>query len=203
MKILEKIVLLLLRDEMEGKIIRYFFRKKYNIQVGLYSYGCFDSKRIPSNTIIGRYCSFARTATILNANHGIDFLTLHPYAYNKNFGMVKNERISRTKCIIEDDVWLGHNSTILPNVKRIGRGSIVAAGAVVTKDVPEYAIVAGSPAKVIKYRFNPEVAHKINSSKWWRLSKSELQWLIINKPDLIYNPTSSLTDEFFIQSEKK
>jgi len=69
--------------------------------------------------------------------------------------MWQSGRGDKFKIVIEDDVWIGHGSIILTPA-RIGRGAVVAAGSVVTKDVPSYAIVAGVPARVIKMRFTPE-----------------------------------------------
>ena len=63
--------------------------------------------------------------------------------------------LHETQTVIEDDAWIGHGAILMSGV-RIGRGAIVAAGSVVTKDVPRYAIVGGVPAKVIRYRFNEE-----------------------------------------------
>lgn len=182
------IVYVLRRDEFEGVLLRRYFHNLYGIEVGLYSYGCFDPKRVPRNTIVGRYCSFAPTAQIFNANHGLSFLSMHPYLYNTGLGMVPCETISRTRCTIEDDVWLGHNSVILPGVNTVGRGAVVAAGAVVTKNVPRYAVVAGNPARIIKYRFNSDVIERIEAMGWWRLDKDELKKIVVNDPDLAYSP---------------
>lgn len=175
-------------NEFENKHIRKIFSEKYDIEIGLYSYGCFDTSRIPQGTHVGRYCSFSKTATILNANHGIKFLTLHPYAYNKKLGATKENLVPRTRCVVEDDVWIGHNAVILPNVKRIGRGAVVAAAAVVTKDVPQYAIVAGVPARIISYRFPEEIIKKIELTRWWEWNKETLFEHIREKSDLLYRP---------------
>ncbi len=83
------------------------------------------------------------------------------------------DRIRRTEFVIEDDVWIGHNATILPSVSRVGRGSVIAAGAVVTKDIPRYSVVAGVPARIIKYRFCNERILEIETSKWWEKDKQE------------------------------
>ena len=76
--------------------------------------------------------------------------------------------------IIEDDVWIGCNATILQGVK-IGTGAIVAAGAVVTKDVPPYAIVGGVPAKIIKYRFTEEQIKGLLKTEWWKRDAEEFK----------------------------
>src|SRR5208283_4380849 len=72
---------------------------------------------------------------------------------------------------VGNDVWLGANSVIFPNIN-VGNGSVVGAGAVVKHDVPEYAIVAGVPARILKYRFDTETIRKLKQIEWWRISPS-------------------------------
>lgn len=92
--------------------------------------------------IIGNNSFISQGITIVTSNHGI----------SKNCLIAKQSWISKKgKIIVCDDVWIGANSVILPDVT-IGKGAVVAAGSIVTKDVPEYAIVAGNPAKILKYR---------------------------------------------------
>ena len=74
--------------------------------------------------------------------------------------------------MLEDDVWIGNNAMILSGVT-IGQGAVVAGGAVVTKDVEPYAIVAGNPAKVIKYRFEPEIIEKLKEFDFSKLTKEK------------------------------
>lgn len=176
------------KKEMESLWLRSHYEKKYAITIGLYSYGCFDIKRIPIGTNIGRYCSFSNTSQIFNGNHGVEYISTHPYLYNTKLGLVSNETIQRNKCFIEDDVWLGHNSIILPSVSRIGRGSIIGAGAVVTSDVPRYAVITGNPGKVVKYRFSDYIVESIEKSKWWLMSKEELRKALVQNNDLMYAP---------------
>lgn len=179
-------------NEFESNFLRKFMLNKFSIEIGMYSYGCFDKNRIPKNTIIGRYCSFSRTAVILNGNHGLGYRSLHPFLYNVKLGVVERESIERTSCVIEDDVWLGHNAIVLPSVSRIGRGAVIAAGAVVTKDVPRYAVVAGVPAEVIKYRFSDDVILDIEASEWWTMTKKQFKTKLLSDPDFFYSP--ELTD---------
>ena len=178
----------MLSNEFESQKLRRFFAERYGIEVGLYSYGCFDTARIPRNTQIGRYCSFAPTSYVFNGNHGLDFLSLHPYLYNPALAVVETETIRRTVCVFEDDVWVGHHAIVLPSVKRVGRGAVIAAGAVVTRDVPAYAIVAGNPAMIKRYRFAPDVIARIEETRWWTLSREQLATLVRDKPDLAYGP---------------
>ena len=89
---------------------------------------------------------------------------------------IKNDNIavSKGEIVIEDDVWIGSNSVILSGVK-IGRGAVIGAGSIVTKNVPKYAIVAGNPAKVIKMRFNDEEISKLEKLKWWEWSYDRIK----------------------------
>ncbi|XBB98971.1 CatB-related O-acetyltransferase [Streptococcus thermophilus] len=91
---------------------------------------------------------------VLSGDHYTNHISSYPYrVWIMN---EKKEGVSKGNIIVDDDVWIGFRSTILSGV-HIGQGAIVAAGSVVTKDVPPYAIVGGVPAKVIKYRFSPEM----------------------------------------------
>ncbi|MCY1458015.1 2,3,4,5-tetrahydropyridine-2,6-dicarboxylate N-acetyltransferase [compost metagenome] len=83
---------------------------------------------------------------------------------------------------------------ILPSVDTVGRGAIVAAGAVVTKNVPRYAVVAGNPARIIKYRFTPEVIDRIEAMEWWRLEKDELRKIVVNDSDLAYSTAKKIME---------
>ena len=80
----------------------------------------------------------------------------------------------RTELTIGHDVYIGMNVIILPNVTRIGTGAVIAAGSVVIKNVPPFAIVGGNPAKLIRYRFSEETIKKILASKWWEKDIDQL-----------------------------
>ena len=111
----------------------------------------------------------------MNRNHPIMFKSTHPYFFNSTLGYVNKELIPMRSIEIGNDVWVGRNAMILPSVKKIGDGAVIGAGAVVTRDVPDFAVVAGNPAVVIKYRFRPETIHKIKQSKWWDKDIEELK----------------------------
>jgi len=162
--------------EMLSPTLRRIFLDYHDIEIGMYSYGgCFNPIRIGAHTKIGRYCSFAGGVWRFNANHPTSCKSMHPYFYSLAFGYVQEELITRSELVIGNDVWVGQNAIILPNVQRIGDGAVIGAGAVVTKDVPDFAIVVGNPAKIIKYRFSEEMQRKIKASKWWDKDITELQ----------------------------
>jgi acetyltransferase-like isoleucine patch superfamily enzyme len=123
----------------------------------------------PAGTKIGRYSGvYEETVRIFTVNHPLDRISTHAIFYNPKLGYAKKEAdIQRMGMLIGNDVFVGHNVTILPGVNKIGDGVLIGAGSLVTKDVPDFAIVVGSPAKVIRYRFSKETQLKIKASKWW------------------------------------
>lgn len=171
-------VRLLLRNEMSSARLRRHFGDKYQVEVGLYSYGCFDRARFPPRTRIGRYCSIAKTARVIDANHPLDALTTHPFLYETRWGVVSKSIIDPPWLVIEDDVWIGQNAVIMPGCKFIGRGAIIGAGAIVTRDVPAYGIVTGVPASLKRMRFEPQTIERLEASRWWELSCAELATLV-------------------------
>jgi len=161
--------------EMYSRTLRELFKRYHQIEVGLYSYGCFSPGRIAPMTRIGRYCSFASGVCTFNGNHPLEHLSLHPFFYNPVFGYVSEEKISRGSLEIGNDVWIGRNAIITPSVRRIGNGAVIGAGAVVTHDIPDFAVAAGNPARIIKYRFSPSVIETILRDPWWQKDIDELK----------------------------
>jgi virginiamycin A acetyltransferase len=109
---------------------------------------------------IGNFVSIAQEVSfILDGEHYIDHMSTYPFKV-KYLGITKEESFGKGNIIIDDDVWIGHRAIIMSGV-HIGQGAVIAAGALVTKDVPPYSIVGGVPAKVIKYRFNQEFIQEL------------------------------------------
>ena len=156
--------------------LRKIFMAYHGIEVGMYSYGgCFSSQNIQPGTKIGRYCSFASNVYIYHGNHPTAFKSLHPFFYNPELGYVNELKIKRSTITIGNDVWIGQNSIILPSVSEIGYGAVIGAGSIVTKNVPPFAVVAGNPVKIIRYRFSEEIINKIVQSAWWDKSIEEIK----------------------------
>ncbi len=132
----------------------------------LYAYG-------PERLVIGRYCAIASGTTFLmaGAEHPTMGVSTYPFTM---FGGEWAERTldlvtsmpSRGDTVVGNDVWFGYRATVLPGV-RIGDGAIVAAGAVVTADVPPYTIVGGNPARPIRARFDDADVERLLRAAWW------------------------------------
>ncbi|CEG14014.1 putative Chloramphenicol O-acetyltransferase [groundwater metagenome] len=126
---------------------------------------------------IGKYCSISENVTILGGgNHNYDNISTYPFkTLNKGLLDVKEYKYkSRKETIIGNDVWIGMNVTVLGGV-RIGDGVVIGAGSVVTKDVCPYNIVAGNPAKIIKYRFTDEQIKQLLEIKWWDWPEEQIE----------------------------
>lgn len=147
-----------------------------NIEIGKYSSISGSGTILSSskNKIkIGNFCSIAPNVLILGDYHNFHKITSYFIFGNLFNEKIKNEKISKGDIIIEDDVWIGGNSVVLSGVK-IGRGSVIGAGSVVTKNVPKYSIVVGNPSKVIKRRFSEKQIEKLEKIQWWNWSKEEI-----------------------------
>jgi virginiamycin A acetyltransferase len=158
----------LMKNELDTDHLRIIFKNYHNIEIGKYSYGgCFNIHNIAPGTKIGKFCSFASGVMIIATNHDPSKITTHPFLFKPYLGVVKEDFRKINNVEIGNDVWIGYNAIILPSVSKIGDGAVVGAGAVVTKDVPPYAIVAGVPAKVIKCRFDQATINNLLETQWW------------------------------------
>uniref|UniRef100_UPI0040478E3C CatB-related O-acetyltransferase n=1 Tax=Algoriphagus sp. TaxID=1872435 RepID=UPI0040478E3C len=142
------------------------------------------------NAEIGKFCSIASYVSIGPGIHRIDGVSTHPSFFLKNTPLLKSfvnidSFESSKKSIIGHDVWIGENVIVLDGVK-IGNGAIIAAGAVVTKDVEPYAVVGGVPAKHIKYRFDLNTIDLLQKCEWWNYPE---EWFKKNS-ELMLNITS-------------
>jgi acetyltransferase-like isoleucine patch superfamily enzyme len=144
---------------------------KNDIIIGEYTYGLpiiynFNEKY---KVRIGKFCCIAENVKILvDGNHITDWVTIFPFEfYAEGFpGSIDRSTGTERDIIIGNDVWIGMDALILPRV-RIGDGAMIGAGSVVTKDVEDYEIVGGAPARHIRYRFSKEQIENLKTIKWW------------------------------------
>ena len=146
------------------------------ISVGKWTYGdlhVYASNRT-SKLVIGNYCSIANgTKFILSSEHDMKHISMYPFKTMMGFN--GNDATSKGDIVLEDDVWIGCNAVILSGV-HIGQGAVVAAGAVVTKDIPAYAVVAGNPAHIIKYRFDKEYIDELLKIDFSKIDKNIVKY---------------------------
>ena len=142
-----------------------------DVTVGDYSY--FERHAEAIYTGIGKFCSIAANSRINALEHPLERLTTHKLTYRPNeyfryLGVDDQfrERRRAKRVTIGHDVWIGHGGVVMPGVS-IGNGAVVGANAVVTRDVEPYWIVAGSPARVLRPRFEPAIAERIERLAWW------------------------------------
>lgn len=162
------------QGEMYSPTLREIFRRYHGVDIGMYTHGgCFVPHAFGRNTRIGRYTSIARSAFAATLDHPTEFKGMHGFFFNSNLGYTDHVR-EYSPLAIGNDVWLGHNAIINSNVKEIGDGAVIGAGAVVFKDVPPYAIIVGNPGRVVRYRFPAEVIAGLLAEKWWERDIDEL-----------------------------
>ncbi|MBR6576442.1 MAG: CatB-related O-acetyltransferase [Akkermansia sp.] len=147
---------------------------------------CGSNVSIPNHeeTSIGAFCSLGHSIDIGHGVHPTHVLTTSPFFYNRecrwmlpdspDYPHLWSQKILPVH--IGSDVWIG-NGVFIKNGINIGHGAIVGAHSVVTKDVPPYAIVAGNPAKLIRYRFSEDIIEKLLELKWWELDDDFLRLL--------------------------
>jgi virginiamycin A acetyltransferase len=131
----------------------------------LYHYG-------PEKLVIGKFCAFAEGVRFImnGANHRMDGVSTFPFPIMGGSWAEHMDLITglpgRGDTVVGNDVWLGYQAAVMPGVK-IGHGAIVAAGSVVTSDIPDYAIAGGNPARVIRSRYAPEDVQRLLEIAWW------------------------------------
>lgn len=178
---------------------RDFFIEEYSAicagyyvwQIGSFSYSW---SILPMDTTMGRYCSLATNITAMGVNHPQDRISTSLFSYDKNFSIFKystqnlmdeefqtlpNRTIESSRINIENDVWIGEG-VVLKRGITIGTGAVIAQKAVVTKDVPPYAVVAGIPARVVKYRFDDKTIKRLLTAQWWQYSYTDFNGISLD-----------------------
>lgn len=142
--------------------------------VGKWSYCQSDTVIINSETKIGAFCSFGPRVVLGHGKHPMNYISTSPYFYFEKLGFKNKKQVSHEEfwdlepIEIGNDVWIG-DGVFVKNGVKIGDGAIIGARTVVTKDVPPYAIVVGTPSTILRYRFDRETIKTLLELKWWEL----------------------------------
>lgn len=143
----------------------------HEVTVGRHSYGpVLDPGLLPPGTVVGHYCSVGVGLIVRRRDHPVAGDRLHPFFYNARLGFLTRDTVADdrdNRLTIGHDVWIGDRVTVLSGCRSIGNGAVVAAGAVVTRDVPPFAIVAGVPARVLRLRLPEERIADLTAHPWW------------------------------------
>lgn len=165
-----------------------------NSTFGRYSYCGYYCKF--ENTEIGSFCSISDHVYIGGAEHPLNWTSTSPvFQQVKHSGPTKRfarfEVPPMKRTVIGSDVWIGHAATIKQGVN-VGVGAVVGSNALVTKDIPPYAVVGGVPAKIIKYRFDENTITALLKSKWWMMSDEDISRYahLIKDPDAFLDALS-------------
>jgi bifunctional N-acetylglucosamine-1-phosphate-uridyltransferase/glucosamine-1-phosphate-acetyltransferase GlmU-like protein len=164
----------------ENNVTIFDFVTLSDTSVGSYSY--VNSGSQFRKVVVGKFCSIGTNVVAGLGIHPTHFVSTHPAFYSFKpsiYTFASTTAVEEEKQIrIGHDVWIGSYARIMDGVT-IGNGAVIAAGAIVTTDVPDYAIVGGVPAKVIKYRFDESTCQKLLESKWWDRDEN---WFKANCP---------------------
>lgn len=159
-----------------------------NVEMGRYSY--IGASSSLNNVSIGSFCSIASYCAIGGGSHPVEFVSTSPVflagknVFGVNFSSVSFENSKSVS--IGNDVWIGESCFIKDGIN-VGNGAVVGSHSVVTHDIPSYAIVAGVPARILRYRFDQETIDALNRSQWWDWSESLLRKYAsyFNDPDAL------------------
>lgn len=145
---------------------------------------------------IGKFCSIARNVSIQEFNHRSDGITTY-YIHKNVLKSPRTEITSKGAIEIGNDVWISAHCMVLSGAK-IGDGAIIGANSVVSGDIPPYAIAAGNPAKVLRYRFDEDVIRELLEIKWWSWDVAR-----IKRNNELFSPEGPVTVEWLKRTIKE
>lgn len=196
--LIQRLCLRLEGGAMFSRTWRAILEEHHSVRIGRYSYGdVLKPGLLPAGTIVGNYSSSGTSLLVRRRNHPTERPVMHPFFYNSRLGLLTKDTIPNDQnnpLKIGHDVWIADRVTILPGCKSIGNGAVIAAGSVVSRDVPPYAIVGGVPARLIKMRFDDDRITKLETSRWW---ESPIAELVANPPfiDILGPPQDILRSQ--------
>ena len=152
---------------------------KYELGVGTYGMPVVHDLDEGTTLRIGSYCSIAgNTQIFLGGQHCINWVSSYPFPeFFHEASHIKNPSASRGDVVIGSDVWLCSNCTILSGVT-IGHGAVIASGAVISRDVEPYAVMAGNPARRVRWRFDEQTRLALLESAWWEWPEAEIRQIV-------------------------
>ncbi len=163
-------------SELTSPTLREIFARYWGVEIGMYTHGgCFTPWAVDPQTTIGRYCSIAHGARLITLNHPLSFKGTSGLFFNPELRLTDRWLVEANPLEVGNDVWIGANAVVMPEVNRIGDGAVIGAGAVVSKDVPPYAVVLGNPGRVVKYRFDEETIARLLEERWWDNDLADLE----------------------------
>ena len=158
------------------EIRRKLLTKPQPYYLGRHSYVGMNFVRMHKDTIVGAFCSIGSNVALGPSQHPTDWLSTAPFQYIDWKKITKDQKLLKYEQIpvsCGNDVWIGNNVTVKDGVN-ISDGAVIGSNSVVTHDVPPYAIVAGCPAKIIRYRFSNDIIQQLLQLKWWDLSDEQI-----------------------------
>ena len=154
------------------------------LRVNIGNYTIIEKNAVLHDVSIGSFCEISWHCSLGGDNHNYRLPSIHHFYWQTYFGFEADpdslgkrnffEKLASEECVIGNDVWIGSGVTVNRNV-HVGDGAILASGCVVTKDVPDYAIVGGVPARVIKYRFDERTIQRLLKIAWWKWPEDVLK----------------------------